>query len=151
MVVVNMTENNFKLLNFFRSFFYAYFYKKMTLKKFLTSVFIVFYLSVFSQKTIENQRVWFAYTGQFKVSKKWGYHLEAQFRLNNQLQQSFQNLYRIGGIYYLSTSKNISGGYALVNTYNLSLEDFFKENRLWEQYQYTKKWHENKNIIIHRL
>ncbi len=146
-----MTENNFKLLNFFRSFFYAYFYKKMTLKKFLTSVFIVFYLSVFSQKTIENQRVWFAYTGQFKVSKKWGYHLEAQFRLNNQLQQSFQNLYRIGGIYYLSTSKNISGGYALVNTYNLSLEDFFKENRLWEQYQYTKKWHENKNIIIHRL
>ena len=121
------------------------------LKIFFIAVFALSSLTVYSQKTIENQREWFAYTGQYKVSKKWGFHIEAQFRLDNQLEQSFQNLFRIGGIYYLSTSKNISGGYALVNTYNFSLEDYFNENRLWEQYQYTKKWHENKNIIIHRL
>ncbi len=123
----------------------------MKLNKFLTLVFIGFCLNAYSQKTIENQRVWFAYTGQFKVSKNWGYHAEAQFRLDNQLEQNLQNLYRVGGIYYLSSTKNISGGYALVNTFSPSSDSYFKENRFWEQYQYSKSWHENKNIIIHRI
>ena len=123
----------------------------MKLKKLLIFVLLGICLSSFSQNTIENQRVWFSYTGQYKVSKKWGYHIEAQFRLDNQLQQNLQNLFRIGGIYYLSSSKNIAGGYALVNTFNAKLDDFFRENRFWEQYQYNKKWHENKNVMIHRL
>lgn len=109
------------------------------------------YGNCFSQETIQNQRVWFAYTGQYKVAAKWGYHIEAQFRMDNQLQRNFQNLFRVGGVYYLSDSEMISGGYALVNTYSTSFEDYFKENRLWEQYQFSKKWHDNKNTIIHRF
>ena len=105
----------------------------------------------FAQETIQNQRVWFAYTGQFKLVEKLGYHVEAQFRLDNELQQSFQNLFRVGSIYYLSTTKTISVGYALVNTYSKSFDDYFKENRLWEQFQYSKKWRNDKNTIMHRF
>lgn len=123
----------------------------MKLNKFLTLVFIAFCLNAYSQKTIENQRVWFSYTGQYKVSKNWGYHIEAQFRLDNELKQNLQNLFRVGGIYYLSASKNISGGYALVNTFSPSSDSYFRENRSWEQYQYSKSWRENKNTIIHRI
>lgn len=106
--------------------------------------------SCFSQ-TIQNRRVWFGYIGQYKVSEKWGCHIEAQFRLDNQLQQNLQNVIRIGGIYYLSSSETLIGGYALVNTLNALLDKFYRENRLWEQYQLNKKWNNNKNIIVHRF
>ncbi|MCF6128303.1 DUF2490 domain-containing protein [Flavobacterium sp. AS60] len=121
------------------------------MKKIGIVLLLLIYSNCFSQKTIEDQRVWFAYTGQYKVSEKWGYHIEAQFRLDNQLEQNLQNLFRVGGIYYLSKSKNISGGYALVNTYSASLNEFFRENRFWEQYQHNTKWNENANTIIHRF
>ena len=119
------------------------------MKKIGIVLLLLIYGNCFSQKTVQDQRVWFAYTGQYKVSEKWGYHIEAQFRLDNQLQQNLQNLFRVGGIYYLSKSKTISGGYALVNTYNASLDKFYRENRFWEQYQFNKKW--NENTIIHRF
>ncbi|MBP6558268.1 MAG: DUF2490 domain-containing protein [Flavobacterium sp.] len=105
----------------------------------------------FSQQTKQDQRVWFAYSGQYKVSDHWGYHIEAQFRMDNQLEQNQQNLFRIGAIHYLSDSKNLAGGYALVNTFSASANDFFKENRIWEQYQINKKWQEGKNMMTHRF
>ena len=116
----------------------------------LTVIALIIYCVVFSQ-TKQDQRVWFAYIGQFKVSEKWGGHLEAQFRLDNQLEQNLQNLFRIGGVYFLSSRANITAGYALVNTYNVSQDAFFKENRLWEQYQLNTKWNENKNTMTHRF
>ncbi|QBZ96701.1 DUF2490 domain-containing protein [Flavobacterium sangjuense] len=121
------------------------------MKKLGIVLLLLIYSNCLAQKTVEDQRVWFAYTGQYKVSEKWGYHIEAQFRLDNELQQNLQNLFRIGGIYYLSPYKNISGGYALVNTYSASLDKFYRENRFWQQYQFNKKWNENKNTIIHRF
>ena len=121
------------------------------MKKIGIVLLLLIYNNCYSQKTVQGQRVWFAYTGQYKVAENWGCHLEAQFRLDNQLQQNLQNLFRVGGIYYLSNSKSISGGYALVNTYNASLDEFYKENRFWEQYQLNAKWNENKNTIIHRF
>lgn len=104
-----------------------------------------------SQKTFQNQQVWFSYTGQYKVSKNWGYHIEAQFRLDNQLQQNLQDAFRIGGIYFLSPNENLIGGYALVNVFNKSLDKFFRENRFWEQYQINKKWSNNKNTFTNRF
>jgi len=104
----------------------------------------------FSQ-TKQDQRVWFAYVGQYKVSEKWGYHIEAQFRMDNQLEQNLQNLYRIGGMYFLSSKEHLSAGYALVKTFNTSLDEFYTENRLWEQYQLNHKWYDNKNTMTHRL
>ena len=88
------------------------------MKNCISLVLLFFCYNLYSQDYTQNQRVWFAYTGQYKVSNHWGYHIEAQFRMDNELQQSIQSLFRAGGIYYLSSSKMISGGYALVNTYS---------------------------------
>ena len=107
--------------------------------------------TVFSQKTVQNQRVWFSYLGQYKVSEKWGFQMEAQLRLDNQLQQNLQDALKLGAVYYLSSKENLVAGYALVNTLNSSLDKFFKENRFWEQYQVNKKWDNNKNTISHRF
>lgn len=112
---------------------------------------MLIYGHCFSQKTIQNQRDWFSYTGQYKLSDKWGFHIEAQFRLDNQLQQNLQNAFKIGGIYYISQNQNLIGGYALVNAFNTSFKRFYIENRFWEQYQITKKWNSNKNTMTHRF
>lgn len=121
------------------------------MKKIGIVLLLLIYGNCFSQKTVQSQRVWFAYLGQYKVSEKWGYHIEAQFRLDNQLQQNLQNLFRVGGVYFLSSKEILIGGYALVNTYNTSLDKFYRENRFWEQYQLNEKWNDNKNSIIHRF
>lgn len=114
-------------------------------------LFLMIYSTVFSQKTVQNQRVWLAYLGQYKITQKWGIHLEGQLRFDNQMEQNLQNVFRIGGIYFLSPKENITAGYALVHTYNASLDKFYAENRLWEQYQYNKRWNDNKNTMTHRL
>lgn len=112
---------------------------------------LAFFTLGFSQETKQDQRVWFAYTGQYKVSDHWGYHIEAQFRLDNELKQNMQNLYRIGAVYYLSDTQNITAGYALVNTFSAPADDYFKENRIWEQFQANKKWHDGKNSMSNRF
>lgn len=112
---------------------------------------MLFCANGFSQKTVQNQRIWFSYVGQYKVSEKWGYHIEAQFRLDNQLQQNHQNVFRIGAVYFLKPNETLIGGFALVNTFNPALDKFSRENRSWEQYQLNKKWGNNKNTITHRF
>ncbi|MEO0046207.1 MAG: hypothetical protein RL705_1398 [Bacteroidota bacterium] len=121
------------------------------MKTFYTLICLVVFTIVFSQHKKQDQRVWFAYTGQYKVSDHWGYHIEAQFRMDNQLEQSHQNLFRVGAIYYISASQSLSGGYALVNTFSPAANDFFKENRLWQQFQVNNKWQEGKNLMTNRF
>jgi hypothetical protein len=106
---------------------------------------------LYPQKTIENQANWFAYTGQYKLAPKWGLHLEAQFRMDGDIQFSRQNLFRLGAIYYPSKNSNIIVGYGLINTLNTSIGNYFNEDRIWEQYQHTYKWRDAKNMMINRL
>lgn len=151
-VVVNMKENNFNTPKTkIGSFFIPIFIKIFKMKKLLLFFTLLVFFFSHSQQVKQNQRIWFAYTGQYKISTHWGYHIEAQFRMDNQLKQNQQNLYRIGAIYYLNTNSAFAAGYSLINTYNTNTDDYFKENRLWEQYQYNKKWHEGKNAIVHRF
>ena len=128
------------------------FFRMISWKK---SIFILFFLMqinlLFSQKTIHNQANWFAYTGQYKVSQKWGVHLEAQFRLDGDLEFSRQNLFRLGTIYYPSKNSNFIVGYGLINTLNPLVNAYFKENRIWEQYQHTLQWNAVKNTTINRF
>ncbi|MGL2966564.1 DUF2490 domain-containing protein [Flavobacterium sp. XGLA_31] len=119
------------------------------MRRYLFFLFSFLSFGLKAQELKQNQRVWFSYAGQYKVSEHWGYHLDVQFRTDNQLQQNQQNVFRIGGIYFITTSKMLTAGYALANTYNTSLQDFYKENRLWEQFQYIDKW--AKNTMMHRF
>jgi hypothetical protein len=121
------------------------------MKRLFLLVNLLFFSISFSQDFKQDQRVWLAYTGFFKMSNHWSYQAEAQFRMDNQLQQNHQNLFRVGTLYSISTSKNIAAGYALVHTFSNSLEEYFKENRLWEQFQYSKKWHNDENLFLHRI
>lgn len=113
---------------------------------------LTFVLSTaFAQKTIHGQAVWVAYTGQYKFTKKFGTHLEVQWRGDANFEQNKQNLFRIGGMYYLNNQITLSAGYGLIKTYKLSLNDFFTENRAWEQIQYNHNWSKNNNIMTHRF
>lgn len=106
---------------------------------------------LFPQKTIENRTNWFAYIGQYKFTSRWGVHVEGQFRMDGDVRFSNQNLFRVGAIYYPSNNSNIAVGVGLINTLNASLGDYFNEERIWEQYQYTHKWAETKNMMLTRI
>jgi hypothetical protein len=55
------------------------------LKIVFTVICLIYFSLGFSQKTNQDQRIWMAYTGQYKATPHWGYHMEAQFRMDNQL------------------------------------------------------------------
>lgn len=105
----------------------------------------------FAQELKHNEANWFAYMGRYNVSEKWGYHIEAQFRLDNELSRSNQNLFRLGFFYNLNSKSSVSMGYGLVNTYNKTFDDYFHENRIWEQYQYNYKWNNKRNVFANRF
>ena len=48
----------------------------------------------FAQEIKHKEANWFAYMGSYNSSPKWGYSIEAQFRLNDQLRQNNQNVFR---------------------------------------------------------
>src|SRR6478672_3275234 len=89
-----------------------------------------------TQEMQHNEVNWFAYSGRYNSSPKWGYLIEAQFRLDNELSRSKQTLFRLGFFYNLNSKANIAAGYGLLNTYSETFDDYFHENRIWEQYQY---------------
>lgn len=108
-------------------------------------------MPICAQEMKQNQANWFAYVGQHNVSKKWGYHIEAQFRLDDKLNRSNQNLFRFGGFYNLNERARLTVGYGLINTLNSSFNDYFSEDRIWEQFQYNHKWKHNVNTNRFRL
>lgn len=113
---------------------------------------LIFLFSIANaQQTIHGQAVWVAYNGQYKLAEKLGAHLEVQWRGDANFEQNRQNLFRIGGIYYFNNQLTLSTGYGLIKTFKPSLNDFFTENRAWEQIQYHHNWFENKNTMTHRF
>jgi len=114
-------------------------------------VILLFSTVGFTQELKQDQGNWFAYVGQYNISKKWGYHIEAQFRLDNDLNRNNQNLFRLGGFYNWNSKITLKVGYGLINTLNASLNDYFNEDRIWEELQYNHKWNVNKNTFTNRF
>lgn len=103
-----------------------------------------------AQEMKEDQANWFAYMGTYNASPKWGYSIEAQFRLNGELSRNNQNLFRLGGFYRLNAKATIAAGYGLINSLDKTLDNYFTENRIWEQFQYKHLWNDKKNTLIGR-
>lgn len=120
-------------------------------KSLILTMFFTFLADVKAQNKNEDQANWFAYVGQIKVSEKIGIHAEAQFRLDDNLNYSRQNLFRLGGIYHVNSKLNLALGYGLINTYSPTFDDYFGENRIWQQLIYNHKWKEDKNLMNHRI
>ena len=97
---------------------------------------LLFSLVGFAQEMKQDQANWFAYMGHYNVSPKWGYHIEAQFRLNGELSRNNQNLFRFGFLYNLNSKMTLKVGYGLINTLQPSLNNYFNEDRIWEELQY---------------
>ena len=106
---------------------------------------------IFAQNIDHNHANWFAYVGQYNVSQKWGYHIEAQFRLDEELSRNNQNLFRLGGFYNINKNTKATIGYGLINTLNPQFNDYFNEDRIWEQLQFNHNWKKNKNTITNRF
>lgn len=125
--------------------------KVLFAKVILSFLLVLFSVSGNAQSMKHNQANWFAYVGQFKVSEKWGVHTEAQFRLDEDLNRAQQNLFRLGGTYFIKPSTSITAGYGYITTYNAGWDEYFKENRIWQQLAHNHHWNNHKNTMHHRI
>lgn len=87
---------------------------------------------------------WIFYTGNHKLTEKWGLHTEYQFRRSEFLKKWQQSQIRIGLDYSISKAAMVSGGYSFIDTWPYG--DFaeeatpkynhyrFVEHRAWEQF-----------------
>jgi hypothetical protein len=85
-----------------------------------------------------NYNGWLVYTGNHKLSDKWGLHLEAQWRRSNIILDNQQLLFRTGINYYFSSQVSVTAGYCFAETYpygEFAAKAAFPENRIWEQLQ----------------
>ena len=84
---------------------------------------------------------WLALYHKQKISKKWGYLLDAQYRTNKQFSQTSAYFFRPGITYELTKSQSAGAGYMVFGTYEeeKSSRIFYAENRIWEQYQFKSK------------
>ncbi len=121
------------------------------MRKIAAIFFLLLVSNLHAQQPTEDQAVWMAYTGQFKFTKHFGTHLEAQWRSDDALKQNRQNLFRAGLIYYVAAQTSITAGYGLINTYNYGLNAFFREDRVWEQLQFYHNLISENNSMLHRF
>ncbi|HSI91097.1 MAG TPA: DUF2490 domain-containing protein [Adhaeribacter sp.] len=92
-----------------------------------------------TEKTVQNHQNWFTYFGQFKLSENLGIHTDVQFRKDEKVQFTKQNLLRAGLIKYFNPNLNFTAGYAYINSQNVGLNDYATEHRIWEQLIYAHK------------
>jgi hypothetical protein len=111
---------------------------------------IVFLLSssslIFSQstrQTVEEEQLWLGYFNQTRVSDKWGFWAEAQYRgTEHFIQEPSKGLVRLGLTYYLNDDMKLTNGYAFINHFpeeghaNVSQP----EHRIWQQLQYHSRF-----------
>jgi hypothetical protein len=93
---------------------------------------------------VDQTNAWITYTGNHKISEKWGVHTEFQWRRNHFLKDPMQNLLRLGIDYSANNNITISGGWCYVDSYEYGelgnadqatkYNQFrFNEQRIWEQ------------------
>jgi hypothetical protein len=119
--------------------------KQLLLSTFLVSaaVLCVVFRS-FTQKLIANQsNAWVLYTGNHKISKKFGVHTEYQWRRADFFNDWQQSLARVGIDYYQNPNITFTVGYASIISYpygDQPINHQSHENRIWEQVNLKAKY-----------
>lgn len=114
---------------------------KKRIKLFLTGVCIFMISTCWAQTTrqyTDNFNGWFVYTGNHKITDKWGLHLEVQWRRSDIVMGNQQLLLRPGINYYINSQVSVTAGYCFAETYpygEFAVKSAFPENRAWEQLQ----------------
>lgn len=102
-----------------------------------------FYSFSFAQKQISTQsHAWVVYVGNHKISERWGFLTEYQWRRNDFFLQLQQSLLRFGIDYYGKQGEQYTAGYAWVKTFpygNQPIAHINNEHRVWEQFTFKNK------------
>jgi hypothetical protein len=100
-------------------------------------LFIGAFSSAFTQKQIDAQsHAWVMYTGNHKLSEKWGIHTEYQWRRSNFFQDWQQSLMRLGIDYYNKENVQFTLGYGWIKTFpygSQPIAHYNNEHRIWQQ------------------
>jgi len=105
---------------------------------------LLFTLPALSQKA-DQTNGWIFYTGNHKLTEKWGIHTDVQIRRSEFFKEWQQLQLRAGLEYYFSKSMSVTAGYSFINTwpYGQFAEEVnpkfnhyeFAEHRIWQQFQ----------------
>lgn len=97
-----------------------------------------------SYKGVQQTNAWVFYTGNHKLSEKFGLHTEYQWRRNDLFQSWMQSQIRLGLDYNFAKDMSTTAGYSFIDTwaYGLFAEETtpkynhyrFAEHRVWEQF-----------------
>jgi hypothetical protein len=91
----------------------------------------------YAQKDISTQtHAWVMYTGNHRLSSKWGIHTEYQWRRADYFSHWQQSLLRLGIDYYDKNTLQYTAGYGFIRSYrygNQPISHVFNEHRIWEQ------------------
>ena len=81
---------------------------------------VVFWNSIKAQTAdpkVDQTNAWITYTGNHKITEKWGVHAEFQWRRNHLIQDPMQDLIRFGVDYTVNSKVTVSGGWCYVDSY----------------------------------
>lgn len=141
-----------KLLCFLHLFFY--YDQRIAGNKFikLRKILLFFLLGIrwqagFSQQQLNrvfenNFNAWLVYSGDFKLSEKWGMHLGIPWRRNAFFSNPQQIIIRPGINYYFNKQVSTTVGYAFAESFpygQLAQPATFYEHRVWEQVQFKNQ------------
>jgi hypothetical protein len=91
-----------------------------------------------SQKIISTQsHAWVMYTGNHKITERWGIHTEYQWRRADGFNDWQQSLLRLGVDYYTKQNTQVTLGYGWIRSYQCEDQPIAHKNnehRIWEQY-----------------
>ena len=92
----------------------------------------------FSQKQISTQQhAWVMYTGNHKLTERWGIYTEYQWRRSDYFQDWQQSLLRLGLDYYSKQNAQYTLGYGWIRSYQYGEQPIAhanNEHRIWEQF-----------------
>lgn len=101
------------------------------------TVFLTMNGMFFAQKQISDQsHAWVMYTGNHRLTEKWGIHTEYQWRRADFFESWQQSLTRVGVDYYSKSGAQFTAGYAWIRTYPYGQQPIsttFNEHRIWQQ------------------
>jgi hypothetical protein len=87
-------------------------------------------------QTVNHFSGWAAAFGSVSLNKKFGLHLETQFRSSNELKAIQNMLFRVGLNYRIKSNQILTAGYAYISSHRYinDSDGWLGEHRIWEQY-----------------
>lgn len=106
-------------------------------KLFLTALIFVSGIAVAQKIKTSEEQIWTGYFNQTRLSDKWGFWAEAQFRTRQDLfEKASLTFVRLGGTYYVTDNTRLTLGYGYFENFPSELH----EHRPWQQLQWTNRY-----------